>query len=44
MGNHYLSKINVRFFKDDGTPDVETAERVYDEFQEIIEADYEVCL
>ena len=41
MGNHYLSKINVRFFKDDGTPDVETAERIYDEFQEIIEADYE---
>ena len=41
MGNHYLSKINVRFFKDDGTPDVETAKRIYDEFQEIIEADYE---
>ena len=41
MGNHYLSKINVRFFKDDGSPDVETAERIYDEFQEIIEADYE---
>lgn len=41
MGNHYLSKINVRFFKDDGSPDVEIAERIYDEFQEIIEADYE---
>ena len=35
MGNHYLSKINVRFFKDDGTPDVETAERVYDEIVSI---------
>ena len=44
MWNHYLSKINVRFFKDDGSPDVETAESVYDELQEIQEfigADYE---
>lgn len=41
MGNHYLSKINVRFFKDDGTPDVETAKKIYNEFSEFIEADYE---
>ena len=41
MWNQYLSKINVRFFKDDGTPDVETAKKIYDEFQEIIDADYE---
>ena len=41
MWNDYLSKINVRFFKDDGTPDIETAEQVYDELQEIIDADYE---
>ena len=37
----FLSRINVRFFYDDGTPDFETAKCLYEEFKKHIEPEYD---